>query len=121
MSLVANVRILRGILEARGRVLVVPLREVLRFRQKGNPIEHAGRVDGRWVEGDDFEFYEALLRSVRKHGVKKPIHLSRPGRRTQVVDGHHRLSAAWEADLKTIPVYVDETVPDSVLERLGWV
>lgn len=105
----------------RPRVLELPIRLLLRLRQVGNPIEadKCGEIDGRYVCGDDFEYYEALVESIRRHGVREPVSLAAWGGRPRVVDGHHRLSAAWEAGLKTVPVLVDGSISDDQLDAMG--
>ena len=103
------------------RVLELPLRKMLPLRQWGNPIEadRCGDVDGHRVCGDDFEFYEALVESIRRKGVQKPIELAWFGSKPELVDGHHRLNAAWEAGLRTVPVRVSSTITDETLVELG--
>lgn len=105
----------------RPRVLNLRVRPLLRLRQKGNPVEpdRCGEVDGRYICGDDFEYYEALLQSMRENGLKEPIEIAWWGRKPEVVEGHHRLNAAWELNWETIPTLVDPSITDETLEKLG--
>jgi len=103
------------------RLLHLNVKPLIKFRQRGNPIEadHCGDVDGKHICGDDFEFYEALVDSIRRHGVKEPVHLTAWGGKPHLADGHHRLNAAWEAGTKTIPAEVDSRLTDDWLLQQG--
>lgn len=103
------------------RVLELNLRPLLQLRQKGNPIEadRCGEIDGKMVCGEDFEYYEALMRSMRLRGIGEPIHIAAWGGRPKLVEGHHRLSAAWELGWKKILTRVDGSISDETLRELG--
>ena len=103
------------------RLRVLNVRPLVRYRQRGNPIEadRCGEVDGQQVCGDDFEFYEALVASIRRNGVREPVTFAAWGGRPHLVDGHHRLNAAWEAEAKTIPAQVDKALTDEWLVAKG--
>jgi len=49
------------------------------------------------------EAYERLRESVRRYGVRVPLHVTPEG---VVLDGHHRLKAAKELKLASVPVQV---------------
>jgi hypothetical protein len=54
-----------------------------------------------YLEECHAEKIAALVESVKQNGILEPILLGNDGR---VWDGHHRLTAAWLADVKMIPV-----------------
>lgn len=63
--------------------------------------------------------YQDLLNSIRQHGITTPIHIrtSRYGR--FLVEGHHRITAAADAGLATIP-WTDEAVLADRIENMQW-
>jgi hypothetical protein len=67
------------------------------------------------------EQFSALLTSIAQNGVLEPITCVRDGSGILlVVDGRHRLAAAREAELKTIPAYIREdtyNLAEFVLEK----
>jgi ParB/RepB/Spo0J family partition protein len=72
-----------------------------------NPIRMK-HIDSETFANSDEEHperYAELLKSVRKHGVKTPIQVRRIEDGEHFLEeGHHRVVAAREAGLKTIPV-----------------
>jgi len=103
------------------RVLPLKVKALLPFRQKGNPIEadKCGHIDGKYVCGENFEYYNALMDSMRRRGMKDPIEFAAWGKKPHIVEGHHRLSAAWELDWKTIDTLVDSSITDEMLTKFG--
>lgn len=62
------------------------------------------------------ETFQELTKSIRRIGVNSPIVVTRKNKDGMhvIIDGDHRLEAAKEAGLETIPAYIDETVdPDN--------
>lgn len=104
-----------------GRVLDLNVLALLPLRQKGNPIEQdkSGVIDGKMIRGESFEYYEALIASMKRYGLREPIVIAAWGRKPHLVEGHHRLSAAWELGWKTIPTLVDASITDEMLKKLG--
>ena len=61
------------------------------------------------------DMFNELSKSIRIMGVHDPLCVTRKNTEGKyvVIDGDHRLSAAIEAGLETVPVYIDPTVdPD---------
>lgn len=78
------------------------------------------RVDFRdrtWATSDAVP-PDALLRSIKVEGVRRPLVLRELGDRYQVVDGFRRLAAARQLRLRTIPAVVWRGVRDEDVQRL---
>ena len=61
------------------------------------------------------EMFHELSKSIRIMGVHDPLCVTRKNAEGKyvIIDGDHRLSAAIDAGLETVPVYIDSTVdPD---------
>ena len=61
------------------------------------------------------DMFNELSKSIRIMGVHDPLCVTRKNAEGKyvIIDGDHRLSAAIEAGLETVPVYIDPTVdPD---------
>jgi ParB family chromosome partitioning protein len=64
----------------------------------------------------DTDSYKALLESIRANGVQTPIAIS-PDK--VVLDGHHRLKACKELDIKKIPAQVKKFDNELYEERFA--
>ncbi len=64
--------------------------------------------------------YQTLLNDIRQHGITTPIHIrtNTYGRRC-LVEGHHRITAAVDAGLDTIPWTDDPTLADRI-DAMQW-
>jgi len=47
--------------------------------------------------------YPALLAAVRRDGITVPVHVQTDDLRWELLDGHHRIVAAIDAGLTTVP------------------
>ena len=68
------------------------------------------------------DMFNELSKSIRIMGVHDPLCVTRKNTEGKyvVIDGDHRLSAAIEAGLETVPVYIDPTVdPDKANKDLS--
>lgn len=63
--------------------------------------EHGWDTEFEYLETHHAEKIEALVESVKRHGILEPVLLGNDGR---VWDGHHRITAAWLAGVTMIPV-----------------
>ncbi|MYS16130.1 ParB/Srx family N-terminal domain-containing protein [Streptomyces sp. SID4982] len=63
--------------------------------------------------------YPALLDSIRQHGITTPIHIKTTRHGRFLVEGHHRITAAADAGLATIPWTDDPTLADRI-EAMPW-
>jgi hypothetical protein len=63
-----------------------------------------------WAEGDEGWNVKQLMKSMKKNGFspKAPLTLFTDGRRGTIDDGHHRLAAAHQLGLPTVPVQFQE-------------
>ena len=84
---------------------IVPTKEIVHSRYSA--------VHSRSYSQDTFI---ELSKSVRMMGITSPLFVTRKNADGMyvVIDGDHRLEAAMEAGLETVPVFIDETVdPDN--------
>jgi ParB family chromosome partitioning protein len=61
------------------------------------------------------EAMKALIRSVRKHGVRDPITVRPKGTQYEIVKGHHRFMASKAAKKKTIPALIKDLIDEDAL------
>lgn len=71
--------------------------------------------------GIDPESLEELANSIREHGLLQPLIVTQiedgaVGERFQIIAGERRWRAARQAGLETVPVLVQETTPQTMLE-----
>lgn len=79
-----------------------------------NEIVHS-RYSAEHSRSYSQEMFHELSKSIRIMGVHDPLCVTRKNAEGKyvIIDGDHRLSAAIDAGLETVPVYIDSTVdPD---------
>lgn len=63
--------------------------------------------------------YPALLEAIRRDGITVPVVIDFSGTYGELLDGHHRITAAHDAGLTSIPWTDDTTLADRI-EALPW-
>lgn len=61
--------------------------------------------------------YKDFLASIKLHGVMQPIIARKKGAEYHVIAGHRRTTAALDAELDKVPVYVSEVTDDELIAR----
>lgn len=83
------------------------------MRDFGSTVENA--IDAKRTS----PHYQDLLDSIRRHGVTTPIHIRTSHHGRFLVEGHHRITAACDAGLTSIPWTDDATLADRI-ENMSW-
>lgn len=74
-------------------------------------VEHIARTALTPIEVASKKGVERIMPSISKEGIKEPIKYFEENGVKYVVDGHHRLAAAWKLGLEKVPVQRVPTLP----------
>jgi len=88
----------------------IPTKEALKLNP---PIRYHGRRKWHMRDGERYfgnyseERWNALLEDIRKNGIKTDLWIQAdPGKEAELMEGNHRVQAAAQVGLPTVPVYI---------------
>lgn len=98
----------------------IPLTEALALLSNEALMTNLGStVDDTLTTKRSSAHYPELLASIRQHGITTPVHIRTSQHGRFLVEGHHRITAALDAGLTTIPWTDDPTLADRI-DAMPW-